>query len=80
MEARSDFVETLTVTPLRGDCGILTARLVEFSEDGMKVQLSSTLETGRLMRLEFGNDLLMTEVSGCEPHEDEFAASLQVLS
>jgi hypothetical protein len=80
MKRRSSSVEGVTITPLHNDGTMYRAKFIDVSEEEMKVQLSSGLEVGSLLRLEVGDDLMMTEVCGCEPSEGEFMASLQILS
>ncbi len=84
MEERSDSQlapnEAVTIKPLQDDNAVYRARFIDLSAEEMQVELSSGLEVGSLLRLEFGNDLLVTEVARCEPREDEFTASLAILS
>ncbi len=61
----------------KASCG---GRFVALSSNGMNIKSSSDLEVGSLLRLEIGDDLMMTEVCHCEPDEGEYSAGLSILA
>lgn len=84
MEQRSEshvkLNDPVLITALKTDDAIFIARFVDLSSAGMRIKLNVDLEVGSLLRLELGDDLMMTEVSHCEPDEGEFSAGLFILS
>ena len=68
------------ITALQNDDAIFTARFVDLSSDGVTIKLNTDLKVGSLLRLELGDDLMMTEVYRCEPDQGEFSAGLVILS
>lgn len=79
-KSRVELNAPVTVTAFGGGDAIFNARFIDLSSEGMKIKLNTGLEVGSLLRLEFGDDLMMTEVSRCEPDEGEFSAGLSILS
>jgi hypothetical protein len=79
-ETRVGLDEPVTITALLNDDAIFTARFVDLSSEGVRVRLNTDLKVGSLLRLEFGDDVMMTEVCQCEPDEGEFSAALLILS
>jgi hypothetical protein len=79
-ESRVGLNEPVTITALQNDDAIFTARFVDLSSDGVTIKLNTDLKVGSLLRLELGDDLMMTEVYRCEPDEGEFSAGLVILS
>jgi hypothetical protein len=84
MEQRSEshvkLNDPVMITALKRDDAIFIARFIDLSSEGMRIKLNVDLEVGSLLRLELGDDLMMTEVSHCEPDEGEFSAGLLILS
>jgi len=72
--------EPVMMTALQNDNSICTGRFVDLSSNDMRIKSNADLEVGSLLRLEFGNDLMMTEVRNCVPDEGEFSAGLLILS
>ena len=70
----------MTITALHNDDAIFRARFVDLSSESVRIKLDADLEVGSLLRLEFGDDLMMTEVRDCEPDEGEYRAGLLILS
>ena len=68
------------ITAFQNDDAVFTARFVDLSSEGVRIKLNADLEVGSLLRLDFGDDLMMTEVCRCEPDEGEFSAGLAILS
>jgi hypothetical protein len=79
-ESRVKFDEPVRMTALQNDDAICTGRFVDLSSNDMRIKSNSDLKVGSLLRLEFGNDLMMTEVRQCEPDQGEFSAGLLILS
>jgi hypothetical protein len=79
-ESRVGLDEPIMITPLRNDDAIFLGRFIDSSSEGMRIKLNADLEVGSLLRLEFGDDLMMTEVCHCEPDEGEYSAGLVILS
>ena len=72
--------DPVLITALKRDGAIFIARFVDLSSESMRIKLDVDLEVGSLLRLELGDDLMMTEVSHCEPDAGEFRAGLFILS
>jgi hypothetical protein len=72
--------EPVLISALQSDDAIFTARFVDLSSEGMTITLNADLKVGSLLRLEFRDNLMMTEVCHCEPDEGEFSAGLIILS
>jgi hypothetical protein len=79
-ESRVKFNEPVLITALQNDDAISTGRFVDFSSNDMWIKSNADLEVGSLLRLEVGDDLMMTEVCHCEPDEGEYSAGLIILS
>lgn len=79
-ESVAQLDEMVTVTALGGEEAIFKARFIDQSSEGMQIKLNSGLEVGSLLKLEFRDDLMMTEVSRCEPDEGGFSAGLSIIS
>ncbi len=79
-ESRVKFNEPVRITALQNDDAICTGRFVDVSSDDMRIKSSADLEVGSLLRLEVGDELMMTEVRNCEPDEGEYSAGLVILS
>jgi hypothetical protein len=79
-ESRVKLNEPVRMTAMRNGEAICTGRFVDLSSNGMRIKSNSDLEVGSLLSLEFGNDLMMTEVCRCEPEEGEYSAGLLILS
>jgi hypothetical protein len=79
-ESRVKFNEPVMITVLQSDDAVCTGRFVDLSSTGMRIKSNSDLEVGTLLRLEVGDDLMMTEVRHCEPDEGEYSAGLLILS
>jgi len=79
-ESRVKFSEPVMITALRKDDAICTGRFVDLSSNGMRIKSKADLEVGSLLRLEVGDDLIMTEVCHCEPDEGEYSAGLLILT
>ncbi len=79
-QSRAGLDEPVTITALHNDDAIFRARFVDLSSERVRIKLDADLEVGSLLRLEFGDDLMMTEVSNCEPDQGEFSAGLLILS
>ncbi len=78
--SQAELEQPVTVTPLQSGDAIFKARFIDLSAEGVQIKLDSDLEVGSLLRLEFGDDLMITEVSRCEPDQGEFTAGLLILS
>lgn len=72
--------DPVTITILQSEDATLGARFIDFSADHVNVRLNTGLEVGSLLKLEFADDLMITEVSHCEPDQGEFTAGLSILS
>jgi len=68
------------ITALRQDDAISTGRFVDLSSKGMRIKSKADLEVGSLLKLEVGEDLMMTEVRHCEPDCGEYSAGLVILA
>jgi hypothetical protein len=79
-ESRVKFNEPLLITALQSDDATCTGRFVDLSSNDMRIKSNADLEVGSLLRLEVGDDLMMTEVRDCEPDEGEYSAGLLILS
>jgi hypothetical protein len=79
-ESRVKFSEPVMITALQKDDAICTGRFVDLSSNGMRIKSKADLEVGSLLRLEVGDDLMMTEVRNCEPDEGEYCAGLLILT
>jgi hypothetical protein len=79
-ESRVRFSEPVIITALKKDDVNCTGRFVDLSSNGMRIKSNADLEVGSLLRLEVGDDLMMTEVRHCVPDEGEYSAGLLILS
>jgi PilZ domain len=79
-ESPVEMNQPVMITALHNENATFTARFVDLSSEGMRIKLNADLEVGSLLRLEFGEDLMMTEVCHCEPDEGEYSAGLSILS
>jgi PilZ domain len=79
-ESRVRFSEPVIITALKNDDVNCTGRFVDLSSNGMRIKSNADLEVGSLLRLEVGDDLMMTEVRHCVPDEGEYSAGLVILS
>jgi hypothetical protein len=79
-ESHVKFNEPVLITALQNDDAICTGTFVDLSSNDMRIKSNADLEVGSLLRLEVGDDLMMTEVRQCEPDEGEFSACLVILS
>jgi hypothetical protein len=79
-ESRVKFDEPVLITALQNGDAIYTGRFVDLSSNDMRIKSNADLEVGSLLRLEVGDDLMMTEVRDCEPDEGEYRAGLLILS
>jgi hypothetical protein len=79
-ESRVKFNEPVLITPLQNNDAVCTGRFVDLSSTGMMIKSNADFEIGSLLRLEVGDDLMMTEVRHCEPDEGEYSAGLLILS
>lgn len=79
-ESRVKFNEPVTITALQSNEATCTGRFVDLSSNSLRIKSNADLEVGSLQRLEVGNDLMMTEVSDCEPEEGEYNAGLLILA
>jgi hypothetical protein len=79
-ESRVKFSQPVMMTAMQKDDAICIGKFVELSSNGMRIKSKSDLEVGSLLRLEVGDDLMMTEVRHCEPDEDEYNAGLLILT
>jgi hypothetical protein len=79
-EPRAQFDQPVTITTLRNGGDICGGRFVDLSPDGVLIKSNADLEVGSLLRLEVGEDVMMTEVCSCEPEQDEFNAVLLILA
>ncbi|HEY1755790.1 MAG TPA: hypothetical protein VGG72_10370 [Bryobacteraceae bacterium] len=78
--SRVKFNEPVLMTALQNSSAVCTGRFVDLSSNDMRIKSNADLEVGSLMRLECGDDLMMTEVRHCVPDEGEFSAGLLILS
>lgn len=72
--------QPVLISALHSDDAVFTARFVDLSPEGMTIKLDADLKVGSLLRLECGDNLMMTEVCHCKPNEGEFSARLIILS
>jgi hypothetical protein len=79
-ESRVKLNQPLMITALLNDHATSAGRFVGLSSNDMKIKSSADLPVGSLVRLEVGDDLMMTEVRNCEPDEGEYSAGLLILS
>jgi hypothetical protein len=79
-ESRVKFNEPVVITALQNHDAICTGRFVDLSSNGMRIKSSADLEVGSLLRVEVGDDLMMTEVHHCEPDQGEYSAGLLILA
>jgi hypothetical protein len=79
-ESRVKLNQPLMLTALLNDHATSTGRFVGLSSNDMKIKSNADLQVGSLVRLEVGDDLMMTEVRNCEPDEGEYSAGLLILS
>ncbi len=79
-ESRVKFDQPVVITTLKNVDSICTGRFVELSSNGMRIKSSADLEVGSVVRLEVGDDLIMTEVRHCEPDGGEYSAGLSILA
>lgn len=79
-ESRIRFSEPVIITALKNDDAICTGKFVDLSSNGVRIKSSADLEVGSLLRLEVGDDLMVTEVCHCEPDDGEYSAGLSILS
>ena len=70
----------VTITALLKDDATSAGRFVDLTVNDMRIKSDTDLEVGSLLRLEVGDDLMMTEVRHCEPDQGEFTAGLLILS
>jgi hypothetical protein len=68
------------ITAVRNDDAIITGRFVGLSSNGIKIKSDAKLEVGSLLRLEVGDDLMMTEVLHCDADGGEYSAGLSILA
>src|SRR5258706_8775733 len=74
------FNEPVMITAWHNDDVICTARFVDLSFNDMTIRSNADLEVGSLLRLEVGDDLMMTEVRNCQANEGEYSAGLLILT
>jgi hypothetical protein len=79
-ESRVKLNQPVTMTAFQNDGLTSIGRFVDSSSNDMWIKSDADLEVGSLLRLEVGDDLMMTEVRHCEPHEGEYSADLLILS
>jgi hypothetical protein len=79
-ESRVSLSEPVIITALKNDDVNCTGRFVDLSSNGVRIKSKADLEVGSLLRLEIGEDLMVTEVRHCVPDEGEFTAGLLILS
>jgi hypothetical protein len=79
-ESRVKLNEPVMITTMRNDDVICSARFVDLAFNGMTIKSDADLEVGSLLRLEVGEELMMTEVRHCEPDEGEYSAGLLILT
>jgi hypothetical protein len=72
--------EPVLISAFESDDAIFTARFVDLSSEGMTIKLNADLKVGSLLRLEYRDSLMMTEVCRCSPDQGEFSAGLVILS
>ena len=79
-ESRVKFDEQVLITALRDDDAVRTGRFIDLSSNGVRIKSNADLEVGSLLRLEVGDDVMMTEVRQCVPDEGEYSAGLLILA
>jgi hypothetical protein len=79
-EPRVKFNEPVTITALQNGEANFAGRVVDLSSDDMKIKSNASLEIGSLLRLEVGDDVMMTEVRQCVPDDGEYSAGLLILA
>jgi PilZ domain len=79
-ESRVKFNEPVMIRAVQNDDATWAGRFVDLSSNDMRIKSNGDLEVGSLLRLEVGDDLMMTEVRHCEPDGGEFSAGLLILS
>jgi len=79
-ESRVKLDQPVRITALQNNDAICTGRFVDLSSNDLRIKSNADLEVGSLLRLEVGDDLMMTEVRHCEPDEGEYSAGLLILS
>jgi hypothetical protein len=79
-ESRVKFDQPVMITALKNGDAICAGRFVDLSSNGMRIRSSADLEVGSLLRLEVGDDLIMSEVRHCEPDGAEYSAGLSILA
>lgn len=83
MDQRTDspvrFNHTVTITAFHSDDAV-DGRLIDLLSNDMKIKSNADFEVGSLLRLEIGDDLMITEVRHCEPDQGEYGAGLLILS
>jgi hypothetical protein len=72
--------QPVTITALLDDDAVTAGRFVDLSLNDLRIKSDADLEVGSLLRLEVGDDLMMTEVCHCEPDQGEYTAGLLILS
>ena len=71
--------EPILITLLGQAEGRWDAEFVGSAGDELAVRLEAELEVGTILKLETGDDLVLAEVSRCEPDGDLYRACLAVL-
>src|SRR5690242_4006815 len=84
MEQRSEpqltFDQTLVMTCWEKEGGSYSVRLLDRSEDGIKIKLERSLDRGGILKLEAGDHLVLAEVRECEADDSGYAAGLGILA
>ncbi len=69
---------TVNITCLDLPKNTSKARLADLSVHGLSLILDEELETGSLVKVEWGSATFMGELIYCHPHGEEFLAGLKV--
>jgi hypothetical protein len=78
-ESRVQFNAVVMITTLEND-DVFMGRFVDLCSKGMRIKSNADLKIGSLLRLEVGDDLIITEVRHCEPDGAEYSTGLSILS
>ncbi len=77
-EPRFESNQPVTVTNLEQPGMPLLGRLVNFSANGTRMLLTSEVQPGTMVKVEWGGTILLGEIIYCTPLGTEFAVGLEL--
>ena len=77
-ETRFEIDQPVTVSNLEHRGVSLRGRLANFSASGIRLILSHRLDPGTMIKVEWGNTMLLGEIIYCSAEGSEFAVGLEL--